>query len=73
MLTLGDLGGAVGGVNEDIATLGTECGGDGLSKGVNTLEKVGTSLNTELELLVIVSMERKMTPGLTEDEANHRN
>lgn len=54
-LTLGDLGGAVGRVNEDIATLGTESGGDGLSKSVNTLEETGTSLNTELELLFVVS------------------
>lgn len=55
-LTLGDLGGAVGRVNEDIATLGTECGGNGLSKSVNTLEQAGASLDAELEVLVVVSM-----------------
>jgi hypothetical protein len=55
ILTLGDLGGAVGRVDEDVATLGTECGGNGLSESVNTLEKAGTSLNTELELLVAIS------------------
>jgi hypothetical protein len=58
ILTLSDLRGSVGGVNEDIATLGTECGGNSLSKSVNTLEKAGTSLNAELEFLVVVSKER---------------
>lgn len=58
ILTLGDLRGSVGGVNEDIATLGTECGGNSLSKSVDTLEKAGTSLNAELELLVVVSKVR---------------
>jgi hypothetical protein len=58
ILTLGNLRGSVGGVNEDIATLGTECGGNSLSKSVDTLEKAGTSLNAELELLVVVSKVR---------------
>jgi len=55
ILTFGDLGGAVGRVDEDVAALRTEGRGDGLSKSVNTLEKAGTSLNTELELLVAIS------------------
>lgn len=55
MLTLGDLGGPVRGIDEDIATLRTECGSDSAGKSVNTLEKAGTSFNTELELLVGVS------------------
>ena len=54
-LTLGDLGGAVGGIDQDIATFGTECGGNSLSKSVNTLEEAGTSFNTKLDLLVAVS------------------
>lgn len=54
-LTLGDLGGAVGGIDQDIATFGTECGGNSLSKSVNTLEEAGTSFNAKLDLLVAVS------------------
>lgn len=49
--TLGDLGRAIGRLDEDIATLGAQSRGDGLGQGVNTLEEVGTSINTELELL----------------------
>lgn len=49
--TLGDLGGAVRRLNENIATLGTQSRGDGLGQSVNTLEEVGTGLNAELELL----------------------
>lgn len=50
-LTLGDLGGAVGRLNEDIATLGTQSRGNSLGESVNTLEDAGTSFDTELELL----------------------
>lgn len=51
-LTLGDLGGAVGRLNEDIATLGAEGRGNGLGESVDTLENAGTSFNTELDLLL---------------------
>ena len=51
VLTLGDLGGAEAGLDEDIATLGTESSGDGPGEGLNTSEESGTALNTELELL----------------------
>lgn len=54
-LTLGDLGRAVGRLNQDIATLRTKSGGDSLGKSVDTLEELGTSLNAELELLHEVS------------------
>lgn len=49
--TLGDLGRAVGRLNQDIATLGTESRGDSLSESVDTLEELGTSFDTELEVL----------------------
>lgn len=49
--TLGDLGGAVGRLDKDIATLGAQSRGDSLSQSVNTLEEVGTGFNAELELL----------------------
>lgn len=49
--TLGDLGGAVGGLDEDIATLGTECRLDSLSKSVDTLEELSASFDAELEIL----------------------
>lgn len=49
--TLGDLGRAKAGLNEDISALGTECGSNGLGEGVDTSEESGTTLNTELELL----------------------
>lgn len=51
VLTLGDLGGAEAGLDEDVATLGTEGGGDGPGEGLDTGEESGTALNTELELL----------------------
>ena len=50
--TLGDLGGAEGRLNQDIATLGTQSRSDSLCEGVNTLEELGTSLNTEFEILM---------------------
>ena len=50
--TLGDLGGAEGRLNQDIATLGTQGRSDSLCEGVNTLEELGTSLNTEFEILM---------------------
>lgn len=56
-LTFGDLGGAVGRVDEDIATLGTESRGDSPSEGVNSLEQTSTRLDAELEVLVVISME----------------
>ena len=50
--TLGDLGGAEGRLNQDIATLGTQSRSDSLCEGVDTLEELGTSLNTEFEILM---------------------
>lgn len=49
--TLGDLGRAEAGLNEDISALGSEGGSDGLGEGVDTGEKSSAALNTELELL----------------------
>lgn len=49
--TLGDLGGSEAGLDQDIATLGTEGGGNSLGQGVNTSQQGGTAVNTELELL----------------------
>lgn len=49
--TLGDLGRAVRRLNQDIATLGTESRSDSLSESVYTLEELGTSFDTELEVL----------------------
>lgn len=51
MLTLGDLGGAEAGLDQDIPALGTEGAGDGVGESVDTGKERGTSLNTELELL----------------------
>lgn len=53
--TLCDLRRTVALVNQDIATLWSESGSNGLSKGVNTLEELGTSFNTKFELLIEVS------------------
>ncbi len=55
-LTLGDLGGAEAGLDQDIATLGTECGGNSAGQSVNTSQESGATLNTELELLHMVSV-----------------
>lgn len=52
MPTLCDLRRAIARLDEDISSLGTQCGGNSLCKGLNTSEKRGTTLNTELELLV---------------------
>lgn len=49
--TLGDLGGSEAGLDQDIATLGTEGGSNGLGQGVNTSQEGGTAVNAELELL----------------------
>lgn len=53
--TLGDLGRAVGRLNQDIATLGAQSRGHSLSERVDALEELSTSLNTELEVLEVVS------------------
>lgn len=52
--TLGDLGGSVSGIDQDIAALRTKSRGDSLGESVNTLEQAGTSLDTELELLFAI-------------------
>jgi hypothetical protein len=49
--TFGDLGGAIGRLNQHISALGSKCGGDSSGEGVNALEKSGTALDAELELL----------------------
>lgn len=49
--TLGDLGRAIRRLDEDVTTLGTKRRSHRLRKSVNTLEELGTSFNTELELL----------------------
>lgn len=49
--TLGDLGGAIGRLNQDIAALRTKSGSDSLSKSVNTPKELSTGLDTELEVL----------------------
>lgn len=50
-LTLRDLWGSVGGLNQDIASLWSKSGCDGLCEGLNTVEERCASINTELELL----------------------
>lgn len=50
--TLGDLGRAEAGLNEDISALGSESGRDSLGEGVDTSEERGAGLNTELDVLV---------------------
>lgn len=49
--TLGDLGGAIGRLNQDIAALRTKSGSDSFSKSVNTPKELSTGLDTELEVL----------------------
>ena len=49
--TLGDLGRAKAGLNQDVAALGTESSSDGLGQGVDTRQQSSAALNTELELL----------------------
>ena len=52
MPTLGNLGRAEAGLNQNIAALGTESSGNGLGEGVDTSQESGTALNTELDLLL---------------------
>lgn len=61
--TLGDLGGAIGRLDQDIAALGTKSRSHGLSKGVNALEQVGTGFNTELEFLQDISDVSELREG----------
>lgn len=49
--TLGDLGRAEAGLDQDIAALGAEGARDGVREGVDTGEELGTRLNAKLELL----------------------
>ena len=49
--TLGDLGRAKAGLNEDISALGAQSSADGLCEGVDTSQESGAALNTELKLL----------------------
>lgn len=59
-LTLGDLGGAIGGLDQDVTALGTQGRGDRLGEGVHTLQELSTSLNTESQFLMAdwVSIDR---------------
>jgi hypothetical protein len=59
--TLGDLGGAEAGLNEDVSALGTEGSSDSPSEGVDTSEESSTALNTELELLYSLLEDNSMT------------
>ena len=52
--TLGDLGGAEAGLDQDIATLGAEGGRNSLGQCVGTSEESCATLNTEFELLGLV-------------------
>lgn len=49
--TLGDLGRAEAGLNEDVSALGSEGGSDSPGHRVNASKESGAALNTELELL----------------------
>lgn len=51
ILTLGDLGRAEAGLDQDISALGTEGSGDGLGQRLDTGQERGAALDTELELL----------------------
>lgn len=53
--TLGDLGRAVAGLDQDVATLGAEGCRDSASDCVDTLEQGSTALNAKLELLSSLS------------------
>lgn len=59
--TLGDLGGAEAGLNEDVSALGAEGSSNSLSEGVDTGKESGTALNTELELLYSLLEENSIT------------
>lgn len=50
-LTLGDLGGAEAGLDENIAALGAEGSSNGFGKGINTGQEGSATLNTKLQLL----------------------
>ncbi len=56
MRTLGDFWGAVAGLNQDIASLWSEGGGNGLCESLNTVQERCASINTELKLLYDVSI-----------------
>lgn len=51
ILTLGDLGRAEAGLNQDISALGSKSGSNGLGQSIGTGQERGAGLNTELELL----------------------
>jgi hypothetical protein len=59
--TFCDLGRAVAGLDEDVATLGTESGGDGSGKSVDTVQQTLPGLNTELELLEVAVSKQDAT------------
>lgn len=60
-LTLGDLGGAEAGLDQDISALGTKSGSNGLGQSVGTSQESSTSLNTELEFLFRLSQRHENT------------
>lgn len=53
VFTLGDLGRAEAGLDQNIATLGTQGGRNGLGQSLNTGKKRSTTLDAELEFLDI--------------------
>ena len=55
--TLGDLGRAVGRLDQNIAAFGTQCRRNSLGESVNSAEELGTSLDTDFEVLDVVSQE----------------
>lgn len=59
--TLGDLGRAITRLNQDVATLGAESGGDGLGEGVDTSQQSGAALDAELELLFVAAESASLT------------
>lgn len=50
--TFCDLGRAIAALDQNIATLGTECSSNSFRECINTLEELCATLDTELELLM---------------------
>lgn len=50
--TLGNLGGAEAGLDQDISTLGTKSGSNSLGESIGTSQESSTALDTELEFLL---------------------
>lgn len=52
MHTLGDLGRAVAGLDEDISALGSKCSCDSSCKSLDAVQQSSSAFNTKLQLLV---------------------